>query len=70
MLDREEKEIELCMNFFINEKMVEIVDDIYCLTNFMQYQNKDGLEKIRESNRERQARFREKKKQLLIENKK
>jgi hypothetical protein len=50
--------------------MVEIVDDIYCLTNFMQYQNKDGLEKIRESNRERQARFREKKKQLLIENKK
>jgi predicted phage replisome organizer len=70
MLDREEKEIELCMNFFINEKMVEIVDDIYCLTNFMKYQNKDGLEKIRESNRERQARFREKKKQLLIENKK
>ena len=70
MLDREEKEIELCINFFINEKMVEIVDDIYCLTNFMKYQNKDGLEKIRESNRERQARFREKKKQLLIENKK
>jgi predicted phage replisome organizer len=69
MLDREEKEIELCMNFFINEKMVEIVDDIYCLTNFMEYQNKDGLEKIREGNRERQARFREKKKQLLIENK-
>ena len=67
MLDREEKEIELCMQFFINEKMVEIVDDIFCLTNFMQYQNQDGLEKIREQNRERQARFRENQKQKLLE---
>lgn len=66
MLDREEKEIELCMQFFINEKMVEIIDDIYCLTNFMQYQNQDGLAKIREQNRERQARFREKKKNALL----
>ena len=66
MLDREEKEIELCMQFFINEKMVEIIDDIFCLTNFMQYQNQDGLEKIREKNRERQSRFRERKKQELL----
>lgn len=66
MLDREEKEIELCMQFFINERMVEIIDDIYCLTNFMQYQNQDGLAKIREQNRERQARFREKKKLALL----
>jgi predicted phage replisome organizer len=63
MLDREEKEIELCMQFFINEKMVEIIDDIFCLTNFMQYQNQDGLDKIRAQNRERQARFRESKKE-------
>ncbi len=61
MLDREEKEIELCMNFFISEKMVEIVDDIYCLTNFMQYQNQEGLAKIREQKRLRQARWRERK---------
>lgn len=66
MLDREEKEIELCMQFFINEKMVEIVDDIFCLTNFMQYQNQDGLEKIREQKRISQARWRERKKQGLI----
>lgn len=63
MLDREENEIELCMQFFINEKMVEIIDDIFCLTNFMQYQNQDGLDKIRAQNRERQARFRESKKE-------
>lgn len=66
MLDREEEEIQLCMQFFINEKMVEIVDDIFCLTNFMQYQNQDGLDKIREKNRERQSRFRERKKQELL----
>lgn len=66
MLDREEKEIELCMQFFINERMVEIVDDIYCLTNFIMYQNQEGLEKIREQKRIAQARWRERKKQGLV----
>lgn len=65
MLDREEKEIELCMGFFIQERMVEIVDDVYCLTNFMQYQNQDGLEKIREQNRIRQAEYRKRQRNLL-----
>ena len=67
MLDREEKEIELCMQFFINERMVEIIEDVYCLTNFMKYQNQDGLDKIRAQNRERQARFRENQKAKLLE---
>lgn len=61
MLDREEKEIELCMQFFINERMVEIVDDVYCLTNFTRYQNQDGLQKIREQTRKRVAEHRERK---------
>ena len=61
MLDREEKEIELCMQFFINEKMVEIVDDVYCLTNFMRYQNQEGLDKIRQQTRKRVAEYRERK---------
>ncbi len=69
MLDREEKEIELCMGFFITEKMVEIVDDMYCLTNFMQYQNQEGLEKIREQKRLRQARWRERKALGLVDEK-
>lgn len=64
MLDREEKEIELCMQYFINERMVEIVDDVYCLTNFLKYQNQDGLEKIREQNRIRQANYKQRKKLL------
>lgn len=61
MLDREEKEIELCMQFFINERMVEIIDDVYCLSNFTRYQNQEGLEKIREQTRKRVAKHREKK---------
>ena len=48
MLDRDTEEIELCMQFYLKEKMVELIGKVYCLTNFMQYQNKDGLEKIRE----------------------
>lgn len=65
MLDREENEIELCMQFFIAEKMVEIIDDIFCLSNFMRFQNKDGLEKIREQTRKRVAKCRERK--LLLQ---
>lgn len=61
MLDREEKEIELCMQFFINERMVEIVDDVYCLTNFMRYQNQEGLQKIREQTRKRVSEYRKRK---------
>lgn len=61
MLDREENEIELCMQFFVKERMVEIVDDVYCLTNFLKYQNQDGLEKIREQNRLRQAKYKQRK---------
>lgn len=64
MLDRDEKEIELCMQFFINERMVEIIDDVYCLSNFMRFQNKEGLDKIREQNRLRQAKYRDKQKLL------
>ena len=65
MLDREEKEIELCMQFFINERMVEIIDDIYCLSNFTRFQNQEGLEKIREQTRKRVAKHRERK--LLVQ---
>ena len=68
MLDREEKEIELCMQFFINERMIEIIEDVYCLTNFMKYQNQEGLEKIREQKRIAQAKWRDKKKEAILGN--
>lgn len=61
MLDRDEKEIELCMQFYVEERMVEIIDDIFCLTNFVKYQSVEGLDKIREQTRARVAKCREKK---------
>ena len=66
MLDRDTEEIELCMQFYLKEKMVELIGKVYCLTNFMQYQNKDGLEKIREQKRLAQARWRERKAKGLV----
>jgi predicted phage replisome organizer len=65
MIDREEEELELCMNFYVNEGMVSIVDDVYVLSNWSEYQNVDGLEKIREKNRLRKQKQREK--QQLLE---
>lgn len=64
MIDREPEELQLCMQFFINEGMVEIVDNIYQLSNWTQYQNEEGLAKIRENNRIRKANSRAKKAML------
>jgi len=59
MLDRTPKEIEICMKFYVKYKMVSIVDDCYMLNNFTKYQNVKGLEEIREKNRIRQAKYRQ-----------
>lgn len=67
VLDRTTEEVEMCIKWFINEKMMEITDDILMISNWNKYQNIDGLEKIQLQNRERQARFKERKKQLALE---
>ena len=66
MIDREDDELELCMTFFVNEGMVDITDDVYSLSNWSQYQNTAGLDKIRANNRKRQAEFRERKKLQVL----
>ena len=60
MLDREKEEIEVCFQFYLRTRMIEIIDDCYCLSNWMKYQSNDELEKIRAKGRERTRRFREK----------
>lgn len=67
VLDRTTEEVEMCIKWFITEKMMEITDDILMISNWSKYQNIDGLEKIQLQNRERQARFKERKKQLALE---
>ena len=66
MIDREEEELQLCMGFYVKEGMVTITDDVYSIANWSEYQNTEGLEKIREQNRQRQARFKARKNQALL----
>lgn len=62
MIDRDVEEVKLCLQFYIANGMIEIVDNFYCLSNWSKYQNVNELEKIREQNRIRVARHRENKK--------
>ena len=63
-IDRDEEELKLCMSFYIKEGMVTIENDVYSLANWGEYQNLDGMEKIREQNRLRKQKQREKLKLL------
>lgn len=75
MINREPDELELCMKFYVNEGMVEIIDDIYMLSNWHKYQNTKYFTDKREYDRIKQREYRQKKKEiaeqqkLLIENK-
>ena len=63
-IDRDEDELKLCMAFYLKERMVTIEDDTYAISNWGVYQNIDGMEKIRESKRLAQAKWRAKQKAL------
>ena len=63
-IDRDEDELKLCMAFYLKERMVTIEDDTYAISNWGVYQNVDGMEKIRESKRLAQAKWRAKQKAL------
>lgn len=68
MIDRETEELQICMSFFVNEGMVAIIDDVYMLSNWAEYQNDDRLKEIREQNRLRKQRQREREKLLQAGN--
>lgn len=58
--------IRMALNVFEKFKMIEIVDDIMSVSNWEKYQNEDKLAEIREKNRQRQAKFKAKKKALAL----
>lgn len=61
-------EIKIALDIFQKFKMIEIIDDFIRLKNWQQYQNVDGLEKIRSQTRLRVQKHRENQR-LLLENK-
>ena len=60
--------IQLALSTFERFGMIEIVNDLILVSNWEKYQSVDGLDKIREQNRLRQQRSRERQK-LLSESK-
>ena len=61
--------VRLAMSTFEAFGMIEIEDDIICIPNWEKHQNIDGLEKVREQNRIRKQKQRERQKELLLEDK-
>lgn len=58
--------VRLALATFQRFGMIEIVDDVMGVSNWEKYQNEDKLKELREQNKERQARFRAKKKALAL----
>lgn len=56
--------VQLALKTFIQFGMIEVIDDVLHVSSWEKYQNIDGLERIREQGKVRQARFREKQKLL------
>lgn len=58
--------VRLALSTFEAFGMIEIEDDIICIPNWEKHQNIDGMEKMKEQNRIRQRRYRERQKQALL----
>ena len=56
--------VRLALKTFESFGMIELVDNIYCISNWEKYQNIEGLEKIREQTRLRVEKHRNKQKIL------
>ena len=56
--------VQLALRTFTQFGMIEIVDDILCVSNWEKYQNVEGMERIREQTRKRVAKYRENQKQI------
>ena len=57
--DRPLNTMKLAIKTFISFGMIEITDNVMCVTNWLKYQNGDGLDKIREKARIRQQNYRQ-----------
>ena len=58
--------VQRALEVFQKMGMIEIVDDIYMISNWLKYQSGANLDHIRELNKARQQRFRERQKQLAL----
>lgn len=57
--------IRLALSTFEKFGMIEIVDNILCVSNWERYQNVDGMERAREISRKSSSKYRERRKLLI-----
>ena len=67
--DEEISVIQRALTIFQRLEMLDVVENIYLVSNWTKHQSTKSLEDIKEQNRERQRRYRDKKKQELLEEK-
>lgn len=67
--DMEMGQVQRALDIFQRAGMIDVVENIYFVSNWSKYQNTQSLEEYKRQNRERQQKFRDKKKQELLEDK-
>ena len=67
MIDREPEEVKCALVWFIKNRMIEVIDNVYCLSNWCKYQSIRTIDDVREQNRIRNIAYRARKKQQKIE---
>lgn len=60
--------VQLALRTFETFGMIEVVNDVICLSNWEKYQAVEGMERIREQNRNRKRLQRERERVKLLEN--
>ena len=58
--------IKMALGVFERFEMIEIIDNIIQISNWEKYQNIEGMEKVREQNRQRNIAYRKRKKEALL----
>lgn len=56
--------VQMALSVFEKFGMIQIVDNVICVSNWERYQNIEGMDKVREQNRVRQKRWYDKQKAL------
>lgn len=58
--------VRLALETFEKFEMIEIINDVICISNWEKYQQIEGMDKVREQNRIRKQRQRERQRQALL----
>ena len=65
MIDREPEEVKCALAWFIKNRMIEVIDNVYCLSNWCKYQSIRTIDDVREQTKLRVRKYR--KNQKLLE---